>query len=312
MKYPLTKAIVLGILFSLILTSTMMAAVDEHGHQDHEEEEAVLHMDDKLLKEFGVKLTVAKSGHLQKTARFPGEVMIHLDYLAHITPRFPGVVKKIYRHIGDVVKKGALLAVIESNDSLTPYKIRSPITGTIIEKHVTIGESVEAHSRAFEIANLNTVWVTFSIFQDKLGEIKKGQKAIIQSSNGKYQVQGIVSYVSSVVDPETRTQTGRIVLSNQDLIWKPGIFVDVTVLFSKLKGDVVVPLSSVHKIDNKPFIFVQDHDGFVPEAVQLGDSDKDQVVVLSGLETGMTYVSEGGFIMKAELEKGAMGDGHSH
>ena len=201
---------------------------DEDTHHD-EHDDKEIRLDDKTIAEFGIKLNKAKSGWIKKTKLFPGEVSIHLDYLAHVTPRFPGVVKKIYRHIGDEVKAGDVLAIIESNDSLTPYKMTSPISGTVIDKHFTLGESVEENSHAFEIANLNTVWIQFSIFQDKFGEISKGQKAIIQSSNGKHTVQGTISYISPTVDEHTRTQMGRIVLSNKQHNWKPGMFVDVNV-----------------------------------------------------------------------------------
>ena len=97
---------------------------DSHdGHDEHSEEETKVHLDQKTMDEFDIRVDTAKSGWIKKTKLFPGEIAIHLDYLAHVTPRFPGVVKKIYRHIGEDVKKGDVLAVIESNDSLTPYKI---------------------------------------------------------------------------------------------------------------------------------------------------------------------------------------------
>ena len=285
---------------------------DHDDHDDHENEDIPLHLDDKAVSEFGIKIETAKRGWIKKKALFPGEVTLHLDHLARVTPRFPGVVKHIYSHIGDEVNKGDRLAVIESNDSLTPYNMTAPISGTLIEKYLTLGESVEENSHAFKIANLETVWVTFSIFQDKVGEISKGQKAIIQSSNGKYKTQGTISYVSPIVDPHTRTQMGRIAISNTPHDWKPGMFVDVEVVFSTIKGSVVVPRTAVHKMANKPFIFVKDGDDFDPHPVQLGAFDANQVIVTSGLTPRARYVADGGFILKAELEKGAMGHGHSH
>lgn len=285
---------------------------DGHDQHDEHKEENPVYLDKKTIDEFGIKLDIAKGGWIKKTKLFPGEITIHLDYLAHVTPRFPGVVKKIYKHIGEDVKKGDALAVIESNDSLTPYKITSPITGTIIEKHLTLGESVEENSHAFEIANINTVWATFSIFQDMFGEIKKGQRAVVLSSNGKHKITGTISYISPTVDQHTRTQMGRIVLSNKNHHWKPGMFVDVNVVFSSIKGEIVVPKTAIQHIDNKPVIFVKENDEFEPHVVMLGKSDLDSVAILSGINDGMEYVSKGGFVLKAELEKGSMGHGHSH
>ena len=169
----------------------LVLAEDNHNHgsESHErhdnhrdEPEKLIRLSEGQMKEFGIKVQKAKEGVISKEVVFPGEVQIHLDYLAHVKPRYSGVVKQIYHHIGDYVKRGEVLAIVESNENLSRYELKAPITGTIIQKHFTLGESVEESSNAFAIANLNKVWVNFSVTEDFLGQVEKGQAATVLSN----------------------------------------------------------------------------------------------------------------------------------
>jgi membrane fusion protein, heavy metal efflux system len=312
MKHLHMSKILIFMLLSVFSLGVLTASVDNHDNHGEHNDEPVLQFEDSVLQEFGVNVDVAKAGTIQENKLFPGEVTIHLDNLAHITPRFPGVVKKIVKHIGDTVQKGDVLAIIESNESLSSYELTAPLSGTIIGKNITLGESIEANSPAFEIADLSSVWVDFSVFQDSIGTIKIGQKTVVQLTNGELSENGVVSYVSPTIDAHTRTQLGRVVLSNDYQIWKPGMFVDVFVTIKSIYGSIVVPKTAIQKIENKTVVFVKNKNVFEPYPVELGDHDKKNVHIKSGLKAGMVYVSEGGFILKAELEKGDMGHGHAH
>ena len=285
----------------------------EHDGDNHgDEPEALIRLSKDQMREFGIKLQKAEKGAISKNVIFPGEVQIHLDYLAHVKPRYSGVVKRIYKHIGDKVKKGDTLAIVESNENLSRYEIKSPMTGTIIQKHFTLGESVEESSNAFAIVNLNKVWVMFSASEDYLGKVKEGQFAsvLIDDQNIKKRVP--VSYISDVLDMTTRTSTGRLELSNKSRELKPGMYVDVAVELGKTMGDIVIPKTALQKHDGKTVVFVQKRGGFQAHPVTLGEEDSDNIIVLDGIEHGETIVAQGSFTLKAELEKGSFGHGHAH
>ena len=290
----------------------------EEDHHDHngdnhgDEPEKLIRLSEGQMKEFGIKVQKAKEGVISKEVVFPGEVQIHLDYLAHVKPRYSGVVKRIYHHIGDYVKRGEVLAIVESNENLSRYELKAPITGTIIQKHFTLGESVEESSNAFAIANLNKVWVKFSVTEDFLGQVEKGQTATVLNDRKTVSKQHPISYISDVLDETTRTATGRLELNNRDRKLKPGMYVDVSVSLGNIRGNIVVPKSAIQNHDGKHVVFVQKRDGFQPHPVTLGKEDADNIIILEGIEHGETIVAQGSFILKAELEKDAMGDGHAH
>jgi cobalt-zinc-cadmium efflux system membrane fusion protein len=288
---------------------------DHHDHNgdDHEDEpEALIRLSEDQMREFGITVQKAEKGIISKEVIFPGEVQIHLDYLAHVKPRYSGVVKRIYKHIGDKVKKGDVLAVVESNENLSRYEIKAPMTGTIIQKHFTLGESVEESSNAFAITNLNKVWVMFSVSEDFLGKVKEGQLATVLVGDKAVKKHIRVSYVSDVLDMTTRTSTGRLEISNRKRELKPGMYVDVSVELDQSQGDIVIPKTAVQKHDGKTVVFVRKRGGFQPHPVTLGEEDSNNIIILNGIEHGETIVTQGSFTLKAELGKGSFGHGHAH
>jgi len=103
-----------------------------------------------------------------------------------------------------------------------------------------------------------------------------------------------------------------VVLANPEGTLRPGLFVTARVAVASTAAGIVVPKSALQTFEDRAVVFVQDEDGFEPRPVQIGRENATQVEILSGLEAGQTYVSQGAFTLKAQLLKGAFGDGHNH
>ncbi len=87
---------------------------DDHNHQGHEEPELKFSTDE--LKEFSITLAQAKSGVINTTLDLTGEVIVAPEHLYHVVPRVSGVVRQVFKHLGDKVKTGDLLATLSSRD----------------------------------------------------------------------------------------------------------------------------------------------------------------------------------------------------
>ena len=296
----------------------------EVAHDDHEESqqeqqeqteehaEEVVRFSQDELNEFQIELATAGPGIIENHVDLTGEIAIDPNRLAHIVPRFPGIVKDVYKKIGDNVEKDEVLAVIESNESLTPYEVRSLIKGTVIDMHLTRGEVIADLDHAFTVADLSEIWANLNIYQNDLSAIRIGQKAIITAGHGLGQAVGKISYISPIVSEETRTTTARVILPNPDYRWRPGLFITAEVVVGTAKADVVVPKTALQTFENQTVIFVKTNDGFQPSPVSIGRSNTYYAEIVDGLEPGQIYVAKGGFTMKAELEKESFGGGHGH
>ena len=194
----------------------------------------------------------------------------------------------------------------------THFEVRAPQNGTIIEKNITLGENVGDDASVFTIADFASVWVNLNVYQKDLVTIRKGQSVQIEIGHGIPAATGVIAWVGPQVDEGTRTARARIELANPDGNYRPGLFVTAKVAVGSSSAGLVVPTSALQTFEGKTVIFVQTDEGFEPRPVELGRQNGNTVEILSGLAPEQTYVSQGAFTLKAQLSKGAFGDGHNH
>jgi membrane fusion protein, heavy metal efflux system len=281
-----------------------------HGTEEHSED--IVRINEETMREFGVETAVAGPGQLRKEIQIPGEVRLNESRVAHIVPRFPGVVTAVRHQLGDTVKAGEVMAVIESNESLVPYELKSLVGGTVISQHIALGEVLEISSAPFVVADLSTVWVDFSVYQKDIGSVRENQAVTILAPHGPGTATGKISYLGPTMSETTRTALARVELPNPERRWLPGMFVTGRVEVETKGYPLVIPLTAIQLFEDRESVFVKTKDGFVPRPVTLGPKDAASAEVLDGLASGETFVAKGAFHLKADLLKGTLGDGHNH
>jgi cobalt-zinc-cadmium efflux system membrane fusion protein len=286
------------------------AAGEGHGHEEHKEE--IVRLSEEAMREFGVETAVAGPSQLRREIQIPGEVRLNETKMAHLVPRFPGVVMSVRHKLGDTVKAGEVMAVIESNESLVPYELKSLVDGTVISQHIALGEVLETSSQPFVVADLSTVWVDFSVYQKDIGMVRENQSVTIVAPHGLGTATGKISYLGPTMSETTRTALARVELPNPERRWLPGMFVTGRVEVEKKDYPLVIPQTAIQVFEDRESVFVKTKDGFVPRPVKLGQKDSASAEVLDGLAHGETFVAKGAFHLKADLLKGTLGDGHQH
>jgi membrane fusion protein, heavy metal efflux system len=275
-----------------------------HGHEERASESAgVIRLSEEDIRDFGIKLVKAGPGRLDVHVNLPGEIVLNKDKVAHVGPRFGGVVRSVRANLGDKVYKGKTLATVESNESLQYYALKAPISGIVIEKHISPGEVLGDDAEPFVVADLSTLWVDLRVYQKDLPFVKTGQKAHITAGPGHPEIEGTISYLSQVIDSETRTVLARLVLPNKTGYWRPGLFVTGEVAVDAEEVPIVIPSKAVAQLDEEKNVFVQAEGGFKAVPVKTGRSNRTHVEIVSGLKLGQTYVADGAFVVKAQAQK---------
>lgn len=273
-----------------------------HGHEEHGKEGHV-ELNAAARKNANLMVEEAAGAKIQTLLPLYGKIASNEETLAHVQPRFPGVVKEVRKRLGDKVEKGDLLAVVESNESLRTYEIKSEVTGTVIQKDITLGEFVKNEDTIYTIADLSTVWVELAVFREDFKKLKVGQPVEIHPGAGQEAIQNKVSYISPFGTEGTQSMLARCVVPNPDGDLRPGLFATAEIVTGEIEAPVAVKLAAIQTLKEKTVVFVEEGDAFEAREVELGARDNSFVEILSGLLPGDKYVSDNSFILKAELGK---------
>ncbi len=255
-------------------------------------------------------IVVDNAGPATVRVRLPvyGRVVPNEDRLAHVVPRFPGVIREMRKRLGDPVRAGEALAVVESNESLRLYEVKSEIAGTVIRKHGAPGEVAGEDEEIYVVADLATVWVDLDVYRKDFSKLAVGQPVLLDAGPDVPRATAKIDYLSPFTTTETQTLLARAILPNPDGRWRPGLFVTGDVVVEEASVPVAVRAAALQSWREMEVVFVREGDLFEVQPVQTGRRDGDHVEVTSGLASGRQYVAEGSFVIKAEIGKSAAHD----
>jgi cobalt-zinc-cadmium efflux system membrane fusion protein len=187
-------------------------------------------------------------------------------------------------------------------DSLIP--ITSTISGRVLERKITIGQVVQAAETAFVVGDLSHVWLVADVPEQSAGAIAIGKtvQAEIPALPGE-KITGKLTYVSAIVDPETRTVRTRMNLPNPQRKYKPAMLANITLMDGAEKR-LVLPDGAVVRESNADYVFVQTApDKFLLRRVTLGPEYRAGRALESGLREGEQIVREGAFHLNNERKR---------
>jgi cobalt-zinc-cadmium efflux system membrane fusion protein len=286
-----------------MLTPATTKTVATEKSEKEERSDSVA-MSDAKVSAAGIELAKASSAVLHDNLLLNGMVQPNQESLVQVTPRFPGIVRDVRKRIGDRVQKGDVLAIVESNQSLTPYELKAALGGTVIDRQTTLGEFVSEQKLAFVIADLSTVWVDFSVYRRDLGRVNVGDQVLIDPADGKSMIEARISYLSPVGSSDTQSAVARAVVPNTEQRLRPGLFITGRLTLSARQVSVAVKASALQTVENRAVVFVRDGDKFEVRDVEIGERDPEFVEITFGVLEGDMYAAKNSFIVKAEMAKG--------
>jgi cobalt-zinc-cadmium efflux system membrane fusion protein len=376
---------------------------EEHGSEandaEHEgEEEGAVQLSPETAARIRIRVAPVEKRALSGVLNTTGRVDFNQDRLAHVSPRVPGRVHRVRATLGDRVRPGQALAVIDSielgrarsaflqakvrlelarrtlereqgllEDRITSeqsvlearsaeqsalaayqaarqelrllglssrqiaatsaddpfaalFSLSSPMAGTVVEKHVSLGEVVSPERNLFTVADLSQVWIWIDVYERDLALVHLEDDVEVRvDAFADRTFEGKVAYIRSQVDPDTRTARARIDVVNRDALLRPGMFATVLVTDPHGAGGaqapqvLVVPSGAVQRDGQEHVAFVvAGENRYQRRELELGRRTDAYVEVIDGLAAGESVVVEGTFLLKSEAAKEQMGGGHSH
>jgi cobalt-zinc-cadmium efflux system membrane fusion protein len=193
---------------------------------------------------------------------------------------------------------------------------RSPLNGTVVERHAAIGELVEPGKEVMLVADLTTVWVWANVHERDLAALIKARKLgpipvsiIVPSFPGKA-FTGKIDYIGVTVDEQTRTVKVRATVGNPDLALRPGMFCEVRAGIGAEEDALTVPRIAVLADEGQEFVFVHWKDDFyMRRPVVTGRMVGNLIELVKGLRAGEMIITDGSFLLKSDVLRKKMGAG---
>lgn len=125
---------------------------------------------------------------------------------------------------------GQISELLEKRKVTERITLLSPIAGTVILRNVTQNASFKSGDILYQIANLDTVWAYLDIYESQLPWLRYGQHVTMTTeANPGRTFDGKVTFISPIVDEETRTIKVPVHIENKDHLLKPGMFVSADI-----------------------------------------------------------------------------------
>jgi len=179
--------------------------------------------------------------------------------------------------------------------------IRAPFSGVVIHADAAPGELTRPETELFQIADASHVWVQAEVYEKDLGRVQSGQVASINvDTYPDREFLGKVTYISDILDPQTRSARVRCDVANPDGLLKLDMFATVRLPTKFKKDAMAIPVEAVQQVGGKDVVFVRTGPTtFEQKAVRLGKLVQGMAEIQSGLNSGDSVVTQGAFHLKS-------------
>lgn len=267
-------------------------------------------IDPKVAQESGIRVAPAGPGVIADEHEVQGLLTPMEGHVAKVAARFPGPVRRLAANAGDRVRAGQVLAVIESNISLTNYNVTSPISGVVLARNAAVGTVASESSPLFEVADLSSLWVDLHVFGSDAQHITAGVPVTVTRLSDGVTAETTLERVLPGTATASQSTVARAAINNSDGLWRPGSAVKARITVEQQQAAMVVPLAALQTFRDWDVVFIRVGDTYEVRPVELGKRDAQRVEVLSGLKGGDQVVIEQSYLVKADIEKS--GASHDH
>ncbi len=264
----------------------------------------------EAARQGGVKTGIAGPASIAELIELSGRVEVTPEGKAEVRAVYPGRILSMRAELGQPVRRGQVLARVESSYSLQAYNITAPISGVIVEKNANIG-GVAGEQPLFVIADASKLHAEFFVYPRDAERIRGGQPVELRTLSGQVKVAARVEAVLPTADLASQTLMAHVeipaAMASQ---FRPGMAVEGSITVSRQDIPLAVRTSGLQPFRDFTVVYARVGDTYEVRMLELGRKTPEWTEVLGGLEPGTEYVTDGAFLIRADIDK--LGASHDH
>ena len=257
----------------------------------------------------GVVIETAGPATIGETRELFGTVQLATSARSEIRGQFPGRIVAVTKKVGDRVRRGELLARIESSESLQVYPVYSTASGVIAERNGNPGD-VTFDRALYVITDPAQTTVVFNIFPKDLGAIQPGMTVQVETMDGTAIAQVRLGDYLPDGNAEAGTALIRAALPNPSGRLRAGMALRGRVTINAVTVPLAVRTQAIQRFRDFDVVFANYGEDYEVRMLRLGRKSPEWTEVLSGIKPGTPYAATGAFLIRADVEKS--GASHDH
>ncbi|MBN2107673.1 MAG: efflux RND transporter periplasmic adaptor subunit [Deltaproteobacteria bacterium] len=209
----------------------------------------------------------------------------------------------------DAQYKQAVAQVDNLKAVIAKKTIKAPFSGMLGIRLVNLGQILSAGDAIVSLQSLDPIHVNFSLPQQQLAQIRTGflARVISDAVPGKM-LEGPITAINPQVDAATRNILVQATIDNHEMLMRPGMFVNVTVVLPEQQTVLAIPATAVLNAPYSDSVFIVENaagdNSTAPgkvarqQFVRLGQRRGDYVAITAGVKEGDMIVSTGVFKLR--------------
>jgi len=257
----------------------------------------------------GIEVETAGPATIGETRELFGTVQLATTARSEIRGQFPGRIVSVSKNVGDRVRRGELLARIESSESLQTYPVYATASGVIAERNGNPGD-VTFDRALYVITDPAQTTVVFNIFPKDLGAIQPRQSVSIEALDGTVIARTRLRGYLPEGNAEAGTALMRAAVPNRGGRLRAGMALRGKVTINAVQVPLAIRTEALQSFRDFTVVFANYGEDYEVRMLQLGRRTPEWTEVLSGLAPGTPYATKGSFLIRADIEKS--GASHDH
>lgn len=258
----------------------------------------------------GVTTERAGSAYLGEALPLTGRIEITPEGQSEVHARYPGRVMAMSVQLGDRVRRGQVVARVESSESLQTYSITAPISGVIMAKNTNVGSITGGGDPMLVIGDPSQVHAEFFLYPRDAERVRVGQRVEVVSLAGDHRINAVIEAILPTADLTNQTLIAHVHLPSQSGAWRPGLGVRGTVQVATSEVPLAVQTKAIQPFRDFQVVYAKVGNTYEVRMLELGRRTPEWTEVLGGLEAGTEYVVDGAFLIRADIDKS--GASHDH
>ena len=189
--------------------------------------------------------------------------------------------------------------------------IRAPLAGIVMERMAVAGARIDSLAPLYRIANLDELWLEINIPQERIGQVKLGDKVVLEKPATEAQapeqtqtqstipVSAHITLLGQNVNPENQTILARALIQGHSPDIRPGQRINTQIIQPNSGAAFTVSNSAIAQHEGKAFVFVRNSEGFTPTSVTIIGKQGEEATITGDFTGNETIAVKGAVALKA-------------